>query len=153
MGQKLVLWGSYIAHPRAVHIRDGCAQADGARHMGRAGLKFVRQLVVDRLLEGHRTDHVAAALVRRHRIQQSGFAIQNADASGTINLVTGKNVEVTIQSLHIHFETCVTATILVRGPSRFSKSSSSNSPLSLIGATRSLAPFSSHRICQGTILE
>ena len=43
--------------------------------------------------------------------------------------------------------------IFVRGPSSLSNSSSSSSPRSLMGATLSLAPFSSHRICQGTMLE
>src|SRR5216684_7973581 len=95
---------SDVVHPEAVHITDGRAQADGTRHMGRASFKFVGQLVVDRLLEGHRTDHVATALVRRHGIQQSGFAIKNADAGRTIYLVTGENVEVAIQSLDVHFE-------------------------------------------------
>src|SRR6266446_6680425 len=155
---------SDVVHPEAVHILDGCAQADGTRHMGRASFKFIGQLVVDGLLEGYGTDHVAAALIRRHGVEQSGFAIQNADPSRTIDLVTGENVEVAIQDLDVHFEMRhglgsidqhrnVTATILVRGPNNFSKSSSSSSPLSLIGATRSLAPFSSHRICQGTMLE
>ena len=72
--------------------------------MRRACLKLVRQLVVDSLLEGHGANHVATALVRRHGIQQSGFAIQSADAGRTIYLVTGENVEVAIQSLHVHFE-------------------------------------------------
>src|SRR5713101_5345645 len=95
---------SYVVHPEAIHILDGCAQADGTRHMGRASFKFVGQLVVDRLLEGYGTDHVAAALIRRHGIQQSRFAVQNADASWTVHLVTRENVEVAIQSLDVHFE-------------------------------------------------
>src|SRR6266849_721525 len=95
---------SYVVHPEAIQILDGCAQADGARHMGRASFKFVGQLVVDRLLEGHGTDHVTTALVGRHGIQQSGFAIQNADSGWTIYFVTGENVEITIQSLDVHLE-------------------------------------------------
>src|SRR5579864_3184468 len=95
---------SYVVHPEAIHILDGCAQADGTRDMGCAGFKLVRQLVVDRLLEGHGTDHVAAALVRRHGIQQSGFAIQHADSGWTIDLVTGENVKVTIEGLDVYFE-------------------------------------------------
>ena len=41
----------------------------------------------------------------------------------------------------------------VRGPSSFSYSSSSSSPRSLMGITRSRAPFSSHSSCQGTMFE
>ena len=78
--ERFVFIGSHIVHPQTIHIIDGCTQADGTRHMGRARFKFVRQFVVDCLLECHRTDHVTAALVRRHGIQQSGFAVQNADA-------------------------------------------------------------------------
>src|SRR5437016_12192806 len=86
IGQQLVLMRSYVVHPEAIHILDGCAQTDGTRHMGRACLKLVGQLVVNRLLEGYGTDHVAAALIRRHGIQQSRFAVQNADASWTVQL-------------------------------------------------------------------
>ena len=50
-------------------------------------------------------------------------------------------------------ETWATATMRVRGPSSFSYSSRSSSPRSFMGMTRSLAPFSSHSICQGTMLE
>src|ERR1035441_4660719 len=50
-------------------------------------------------------------------------------------------------------ETWVTATIRVRGLSSFSYSSMRSSPRSFMRMTRSLAPFSSHNICQGTILE
>ena len=50
-------------------------------------------------------------------------------------------------------ETCTMATNFVLGPSSFSNSSSNSSPSSLIGATRSLAPCCSQRICQGTMLE
>src|SRR5260370_24456495 len=95
---------SYVVHPEAIHILDGCAQADGSRHMGRASFKFVGQLVVDRFLEGYRTDHVATALVRRHGIQQSVLAIQNADAGGTIYLVTVEDVKVAIESPDVHLE-------------------------------------------------
>src|ERR1700739_855240 len=95
---------SYVVYPEAIHILDGCAQADSARHMGRASFKFIGQLVVDRLLEGYGTDHVAAALIRRHGVEQSRFAIQNADASWTVHLVTGENIEVTIQSPDVYCE-------------------------------------------------
>ncbi len=33
IGQQLVFVRSDVVHPEAVHILDGCAQADGARHM------------------------------------------------------------------------------------------------------------------------
>ena len=42
---------------------------------------------------------------------------------------------------------------LVRGLSSFSYSSMMSSPRSFMGMTRSLAPFSSQSICQGTMLE
>ena len=47
----------------------------------------------------------------------------------------------------------VTATMRVRGLSSFSYSSMRSSPRSFMGITRSLAPFSSQSICQGTMLE
>jgi len=49
------------------------------------------------------------------------------------------------------FETCVTDTRRVLGPSSFSNSSSRICPSSSTGATRRRAPVSAANICQGTI--
>ena len=51
------------------------------------------------------------------------------------------------------FDMCVMATILVRGVNSRSNSSSSNSPLSEIGAHFSTAPLRSRWKCHGTMLE
>ncbi len=51
------------------------------------------------------------------------------------------------------FETWDTETMRVRGERSRSKAAMSTSPASSIGATRSVAPFSSHSICQGTMFE
>ena len=51
------------------------------------------------------------------------------------------------------FEAWPTATIFTRGFSIRSYSSTSSSPSSLTGMTRTDAPFSCASICQGTMLE
>ena len=71
----------------AGQVIDGSAQPDHPRHVRRAGLELVRHLVVERLLERHRRDHVAAALIRRHRLEQRGAAIEHAGAGRPEHLV------------------------------------------------------------------
>ena len=68
---------------------------------GRAGLELVGQVVVGGLLEGDRADHVAAALIRRHRFQQRGLAVEHADAGRAEHLVPGEGVEIAIERLHV----------------------------------------------------
>ena len=187
VGEQIVFVGSHRFQAELLEVVDGGAQADGAGDVRRAGLELVRQRVVGRLLERDRADHVAAALVRRHRLQERGLAVQDADAGRPVKLVAGEDVEVAVQLLHVdaagaarpgphppapahpavrramicrtglivpsELDTWTTDTKRVRGVSSFSNSSSSSSPASLMGTTRRTAPFSSHRICQGTMLE
>ena len=53
------------------------------------------------LLEGDRADHVAAALVRRHRFEQLCLAVEHADAGGPEQLVPGEGVEIAVERLHV----------------------------------------------------
>ena len=46
-------------------------------------------------------DHVAAALVGRHGVQQPGLAVENADARRPEHLVAGEGVEIGVQRLHV----------------------------------------------------
>src|SRR3984893_3439457 len=92
----------YVLDTEAGQILNGGAERNGAGDVRRAGLKFVRELVVEGLLKRDRTDHVTAALVGRHSIEQGGFAVQNADARRCVQLVAGESIEVTIERLHVH---------------------------------------------------
>ena len=85
----------------AVQVVDRRAEADDAGDVRRAGLELVRQRVVRRLLEGDRRDHVAAALVRRHRVEQRRLAVEHAGARRPEHLVAGEGVEVGIERLHV----------------------------------------------------
>ena len=60
----------------------------------RAGLELVGQGVVGRLLEADREDHVAAALPRRHPLEQRLAAVEHADAGRREQLVPGEGVEI-----------------------------------------------------------
>ena len=77
------------------------AQADGAGDIGRAGLEFVGQSVVGGLGERHGKDHLAAALPRRHALEQLLAPVEHADAGGTEHLVAGERIEIAAQFLHV----------------------------------------------------
>ena len=85
----------------ARQVINGGAQANDARHVGRARLELVRHLVVERLLERHRRNHVAATLIRRHCLQQRRAAIQHAGAGGAVHLVAREHVEVAVEIVHV----------------------------------------------------
>ena len=57
--------------------------------------------VVERPLERHRADHVAAALIRRHRVEQRRLPVEHADAGRPEDLVAGERVEVAVERLHV----------------------------------------------------
>ena len=58
--------------------------------------------VVQGLLEANRPDHLAAALVGGHGIQQFGPPVQDAHARGAVKLVAGEGVEVAAQFPHVY---------------------------------------------------
>ena len=66
-GEGFVADGLDVVHRRA--------KADGSGDVGGAGLELVGQVVVDGLLEGHRLDHLSAALHRGHGVQQLRLAV------------------------------------------------------------------------------
>ncbi len=78
--QQFVLIGCNLVEPDVVDIVERCAQPDAARDIGRAGFELIRQLVVSGLFEGDRENHVAAALVGGHGIQQFRLSVEDSDA-------------------------------------------------------------------------
>ncbi len=74
----------------------GCAEADRLGDVAGAGLELGRCGHVGRALLGDLRDHVAAAEERRHRLEQLGLAVQDADAGRPVRLVTGPGVEVDV---------------------------------------------------------
>jgi hypothetical protein len=47
---------------------------------------------------------VSSSLPRREHLEEVGFSIEGSDACGSEYLVTGKNEEVSIESLHVDRE-------------------------------------------------
>src|SRR5205085_1546546 len=76
-------------------------EADDAFDVRRPRFEFVRQRVVRRLLETDGEDHVAAALPRRHLVEDSLLAVQHAGAGWPVDLVRGERVEVAIELLDV----------------------------------------------------
>ena len=145
-------------------------------------------VVVQRPLERHGADHVAAALVRRHRLEQRRRAVEHADAGRAEHLVSRERVEVAAERLHVdrHVRDRLRAVDEHRDPARVrepddrldridraervrdvrrrrrsacdpsagvSNASRLQLAASVIGMTRSRAPFSSQSICHGTMFE
>ena len=90
-----------IGDANAIEIIDGRAQANGIGNVAGACFKALRRRLVEGLLEGDILNHVAAALPGRHRVQDLGLSINNANSCRREDLVAGKNVEVAIDGLHI----------------------------------------------------
>src|SRR6516165_8077440 len=92
-----MLVGADCFHPNRAEIVNSSSERNNSCNVRRASLKFVRQLVVSRPLETHRTNHVAPSLVRRHLIEKAGFTIKYSDAGRTVSLVSRKSVKIAIQ--------------------------------------------------------
>src|SRR5688572_13819552 len=72
--------------------------------MGGSSFKLIRQNVVMSLLESHQADHIAAALIGRHGLEQVRPSVKNSYARGTKQLVARKRVKVAPKLLHIDLE-------------------------------------------------
>ncbi|MCY1203121.1 hypothetical protein D9M72_146200 [compost metagenome] len=104
VGEQRVLVGGDGFQADRAHVPDGGAKGDDAGDIGGARLELVGQLVVGGLAERDLANHVPAALVRRHGIEQRGLAVEHADAGGPVKLVPGERVEIAIEGLHVDLE-------------------------------------------------
>ncbi len=104
VGEQIVLVRRDRVQAQTVHVLDRRAEPDRPRDVGRARLELVGKLVVGRLLEGDRADHVPAALPGRHLLEQLRPAVQDADAGRPEQLVAREGVEVAAQRLHVDRE-------------------------------------------------
>ena len=102
--QQVVLVSRDVLDPDLREVVERGAEADRARDVRRARLELVGQDVVRRLLEGDRADHVAAALVGRHRLEQLRPPVEDADARRAVHLVRGERVEVAAELADVHGE-------------------------------------------------
>src|SRR5207253_9149220 len=86
--QILFVRGDGVDADRGYVVERG-GQADDALDVRRARFEFVRQRVVRGLLETDGEDHVAAALPRRHGVEDRLLAVQHAGSGRTVDLVGG----------------------------------------------------------------
>ena len=100
--EQVLLVGRDARDADPAEVVDRGAEADRAADVRRAGLEAVRQVVPGRALEGHREDHVAAALPGRHGGEQRLARVEHADAGRAVHLVRGERVEVAAERLHVH---------------------------------------------------
>src|SRR5262249_39638098 len=85
-------------------ILNCCPESDHAGNVRCACLELIWNSVVQGFFERDGADHVPAALVWRHRFEQSPLSIHNAESRGAINLVARKDVKIAVQGLYIHRE-------------------------------------------------
>ena len=61
----------------------------------------MRRLFEGALLQSNTDDHFAAALPRRHRLENFGATVKHADPGRPAHLVSGEGEEIATQFLHI----------------------------------------------------
>ena len=57
-----------------------------------------------RLFKSHQADHIAAALIGRHDVEQLGAAVKDSYARRTEHLMAGKSIKVAADILDVNFE-------------------------------------------------
>ena len=72
--------------------------------VGRTGLKLQRRTLEGGMLKAHVLNHLTTPLIRRQLLQPSLFAIEHANACGTIDLVSAEDKEIAVDVLDIHLE-------------------------------------------------
>ena len=90
-----------VLHPDSLQVVERRAEPDGVGDAGRAGLEAHGRRLVEASFEGDVADHVAAALPRRHRVQQVELSVQDADPGRCEHLVPGERVPVAVEQLHV----------------------------------------------------
>lgn len=103
VAQELLLVGRDVVESDAVDILQGLGQGGAADIIRRAGFELEGQLIEDGLLERDGGNHLAPALVRGEAVQPFFFAVEDADAGGAVDLMSGEDVELGVQRLDVYF--------------------------------------------------
>ena len=69
-----------------------------------ASLKLEGQSLKGSVFKGDAGNHLAAALIGRHAVQQFLLAVEHTNAGRSIDFVTGEGEEVAVNVLHVHRE-------------------------------------------------
>ena len=77
-------------------------QADRAGNVRRAGLEPMRRVLEFRLVVADAQNHFAAALIRRHGVENFLPSPQHADAGRPANFVAGERKKIAADGLHVH---------------------------------------------------
>src|SRR6185437_11983541 len=104
VGEEPILMRLDALAPDAFHIVDGGTEPDGLHDGRRAGFEAVRRWGIGDALGGYRVDHLAAALIGPHGLEQLLFAVKHADAGRAVKLMSGEGIEIAIEVLNIDRE-------------------------------------------------
>ena len=85
----------------SLEVIDRRGQTDRAGDVRRAGFESVRRFLERAFLERNADDHFAAAMPRRHCIENFRAAIERADAGRSAHFVSGEGEEIATEFLHI----------------------------------------------------
>src|SRR5437868_10326548 len=91
---------SFIA--QSTNEVDGRGKSNGTGYIGRTGPELACSLRIFPVISGNCMCHVAASLVRRHRIESRTAHPQNANSHRTHHLVTGKCQKITIELANVN---------------------------------------------------
>ena len=103
LGERLLVLGDPL-QADGLEVVDRGGEPHGALHVRRPRLELVRDLVVGRMVVPYARDHLTAAVVGRHRLEQGWLRDQRAGAHGGEHLVTRERVEVAVEQLHVDVE-------------------------------------------------
>ena len=82
-------------------IIDRGRQSDRARDIRRARFESMRRFLEGAFLESDADDHFAAAVPRRHDVENFGATVERTDAGRATHLVSGESEKIATQLLHI----------------------------------------------------
>jgi len=102
IGQQILLRPLDRMHADPLHVLQGRGQTHGVGDVAGTGLEALGRILVKVALKGDVADHVAAPLPGGHGTQQIPLGVENADAGGSVDLVTREHIEIHVQGLHIH---------------------------------------------------
>src|SRR5215471_8107606 len=96
-----MLMPSNAVDANSTYIVDRRPQPDRTCNVRSSRLEFVRQGVISCFLEAYRGDHISAALIGGHSLQQLGLPVEHPDTGRSVDLVTRERVEIAGEILNI----------------------------------------------------
>lgn len=102
--EELFFVGGDVVETDGIHIFQSRQERTRANEIGRASLKFKRQVCPRGEFKTYILNHIAAALVGGHFFEIFFLAVKDADASLCVNLVSRQCEKIAVQLLNVDFD-------------------------------------------------